>query len=139
MKIGGVLEEAKEVTILNFGGKEDRHLKVFSVIDISQPLMRGLVVEMGGVSKWIEFKYERCPNFCFKYGIIGHNEKDCFQGTEGMANKISSQFGNWLKASSIKSSAKKTEHIEEPRKLERDKRREIQGFSSTQDHSSLPD
>ncbi|KAL3504449.1 hypothetical protein ACH5RR_034290 [Cinchona calisaya] len=88
MKIGGVLGEAKEVTIPNFGGNKDRHLKVFSVIDISQPLMRGLVIEMGGVSKWVEFKYEKCPNFCFKCGIIGHNEKVAFKGLKEWPTKL---------------------------------------------------
>ncbi|KAL3536911.1 hypothetical protein ACH5RR_000277 [Cinchona calisaya] len=135
MKIGEVLGKAKEATIPSFGENEGRHLKFFCdrYIPTINERFGG---EMEGVSKWIEFKYERCPNFCFKCGIIGHNEKDCFQVTKGMTIRISPQFGNWLKASSIKSSVKKTDHIEEPRKLEKDKGREIQGNPSTQDYSS---
>ena len=76
-KIGAMVGEVKEVIIPQAGGKEGRHIKIMVKTDISQPLMRGAMIQLNGVPRWIRFKYERCPDFCFCCGRIGHSERTC--------------------------------------------------------------
>lgn len=42
----------------------------------------------------MEFQYEKLPDFCFHYGLLGHTQKDCD------ANGIDhgDQYGAWLRA-----------------------------------------
>ena len=70
----------KEAIIPQAGGKEGRHLKVNVVVDTFRPLPRGTTVKMNDAMKWIKFRNEKCPDFCYACGIIGHSEKGCFSG-----------------------------------------------------------
>ena len=74
-KIGKVFKEVKEVLIPHSGGKEGKHLKLLVNAYMTQPLLRGTTVKMNGMLKWVSFRYERVPDFCYKCGIIGHYEK----------------------------------------------------------------
>lgn len=42
--------------------------------------------------------YEKLPNFCFKYGKLGHVHRDC-DNQEGKGSTL--KFGAWLNASSV--------------------------------------
>ncbi|XP_027182378.1 uncharacterized protein LOC113780799 [Coffea eugenioides] len=64
-KIGGVFSSVKEVIIPNGGGKEGKHLKILVEMDLSRPLLRGTTVKWEGSARWIEFRYEKCPEFCY--------------------------------------------------------------------------
>nr|XP_027076011.1 uncharacterized protein LOC113699853 [Coffea arabica] len=75
-KIWGVFKEVRDVVIPQVGGKEGRHPKVLVMVDLSKPLLRGTVVRIAGTGKWIAFKYERCPDFCYNCGIVGHSERN---------------------------------------------------------------
>ena len=79
------------------GGKEGKHLKILGEIDLSVPLPRGIMVKSNGMVRWIEFKYEKCPDFYFCYGMVGHSERNC--GRKGLAKEREPQYGNWLRAS----------------------------------------
>lgn len=47
-------------------------------IDIEQPLMRGTKLMLEGEEvKWVKFKYERLPFFCYSCGLLGHRYLDC--------------------------------------------------------------
>uniref|UniRef100_A0A803Q7D5 Zinc knuckle CX2CX4HX4C domain-containing protein n=1 Tax=Cannabis sativa TaxID=3483 RepID=A0A803Q7D5_CANSA len=54
-----------------------RRIRVW--IDISQPLMRGKLVNLPHVrdEHWLEFQYENLPIFCFHCGVLGHPFKKC--------------------------------------------------------------
>ena len=39
--------------------------------------MSGTMVKCNTNLKWIEFEYEKCPDFCFCYSMIDHNKRDC--------------------------------------------------------------
>ena len=44
-------------------------------IDITKPLMRGKMVHIEDMEeRLIYFKYERLPIFCYRCGILGHQE-----------------------------------------------------------------
>lgn len=55
-----------------------RRMRIKVELDLEFPLMRGtnLNLEDGG-SKWVDFLYERLPNYCFWCGRIGHRMGDC--------------------------------------------------------------
>ncbi|KAL3512871.1 hypothetical protein ACH5RR_025588 [Cinchona calisaya] len=42
-----------------------------------QPLFGGAIVKSNGIDKWLSFKYEKCPDFCYKCDRIGHDLKVC--------------------------------------------------------------
>uniref|UniRef100_A0A2N9HKW7 Reverse transcriptase domain-containing protein n=1 Tax=Fagus sylvatica TaxID=28930 RepID=A0A2N9HKW7_FAGSY len=51
---------------------------VFGVqLDVSQPLLRGKKIRLGGQSLWIYFKYERLPMFCYGCGRLWHGGGGC--------------------------------------------------------------
>ncbi|XP_027071609.1 uncharacterized protein [Coffea arabica] len=97
-KIGSVFHLVKDVIIPQTGGKEGRHLKLAVVVDITQPLLRGTTIKVAGIAKWIQFKYERCPDFCYKCGRIGHSERSCSMVVCGREGQKDNQYEIWMRA-----------------------------------------
>lgn len=49
-------------------------------LNITRPLLRRKKLNVGlSELVWLNFKYERLPNFCFCCGVLGHIHKDCRQ------------------------------------------------------------
>ncbi|KAL3500263.1 hypothetical protein ACH5RR_039356 [Cinchona calisaya] len=71
--------------------------------------MRGIIVKFREKCKCVDFKYEKCPYFCYRCGIIGHNEKDC-NTIGGKGDYQGNQFGAWLKANNNKTQSKMQKH-----------------------------
>lgn len=47
-------------------------------INITKPLLHEKKINIGNYGTcWIRFMYERMPNFCYAYGMLGHGDKDC--------------------------------------------------------------
>ncbi|KAF4372141.1 hypothetical protein F8388_000357 [Cannabis sativa] len=46
-------------------------------IDVSKPLLRGQLVTFPWMNDelWIDYRYERLPDFCYECGIIGHHPR----------------------------------------------------------------
>ncbi|KAL3511190.1 hypothetical protein ACH5RR_030591 [Cinchona calisaya] len=99
LKIGKVVGEVQRVIIPQTGSKEGKHLKILVRMDISQPLLTGTVVKDEGRQRWVNFKYERCPDFCYRCGVIGHTEKNCEGSLYKDQDKKGNQYGNWMRAS----------------------------------------
>ena len=62
--------------------------------------MRGKKITIeGGESKWIQFKYERLPNFCYKCGLLSHAIRDCSEsfGLNFQTDDSQLQYGAWLR------------------------------------------
>lgn len=84
----------------NFEGSWKSFMRVRVLLDIMKPLRRKKKMKKeGGDWFWVEFKYERLPNFCFLCGIIGHTEKFCHLLFEGVNEEYEIPYGSWLRAS----------------------------------------
>ncbi|XP_071933726.1 uncharacterized protein [Coffea arabica] len=103
-KLGQIFSAVKEVIIPPGGGKEGRHMKILAEVDISQPLARGTTINFNGKQIWVEFRYEKCPDFCYKCGIIGHGDKTCKTTVEKEQNQREEQYGAWMRAGNIMAS-----------------------------------
>ncbi|XP_027177888.1 uncharacterized protein LOC113777042 [Coffea eugenioides] len=106
-KIGVVFNRVKEVIIPQTGSKEGRHIKLLVVADISQPLLRGTIVKVEGSSKWVSFKYERCPDFCYNCGIVGHNKRNYMRLVLIDRGHLENQYGTWMRARNERNSPQK--------------------------------
>ena len=56
----------------------------------------GYVKNEEGGRYWVDFRYERLPNFCYICGLLGHDEKHC--QASPMEQRLGRQYGEWLKA-----------------------------------------
>ena len=106
-KIASVFHETKEVIM----PQEGRHIKILVLADITQPLMRGTTVKLEGKVKWLSFKYERCPDFCYTCGKIGHSERNCSDGIQLGKGHQDNQFGPWLRAGGGNHHRKKNQEV----------------------------
>ncbi|KAL3521886.1 hypothetical protein ACH5RR_014720 [Cinchona calisaya] len=64
--------------------------------------MRGTKVKCNGTLRWVNFKYGRCPDFCYNCGIIGHSEKGCYSYGNNNQYAKDNQFGPWLRVGANK-------------------------------------
>ena len=75
------------------------YLRIRVSLDLTQPLCRGRRVRIGDtVTKWVDFKYERLPIFCYWCGKVDHDERDCIKwisSRETLRTK-DKQFSPWL-------------------------------------------
>ncbi|KAF5465302.1 hypothetical protein F2P56_015322 [Juglans regia] len=70
-------------------------------VDITKPLIRGRLLTVDRSQKWIPFKYERLPSFCFECGSILHS-KQCAGSTRYNKLEANNQYGPWLRANPLK-------------------------------------
>ncbi|KAJ1414343.1 Zinc knuckle CX2CX4HX4C [Sesbania bispinosa] len=99
-RIGACLGEVKESDI--FESKErGSFIKIPVEFDISKPLRPGVNVgsQEDGVM-WVDFQYERLPQFCYPCGLIGHEEDFCGAHPDKSTrdNQKESDLGPWLRA-----------------------------------------
>ena len=66
--------------------------------------MRGKRVTIeGGESRWVNFKYERFPNFYYNCGMLSHALKDCPNSYENPQQKNGDlQYVAWLRGEPIR-------------------------------------
>lgn len=79
-------------------------------LGITKSLHRGTAIKVKGYKIWLDFRYERLPNFCFKCVIIKHGEFGCpkFLVSRSTHDGNNNQYGIWLLAPSQKSNSMKT-------------------------------
>lgn len=116
-KIGGIFERVEDVIIPTGGSREGRHIKLKVMVNVNLALLRGSTVTMKGITRWVEFRYERCPDFCYCCGRIGHNDKSCKHGDK-LKGSLKPQYGLWMRAQYQRSSPKKAHHAKTDRKSE---------------------
>lgn len=101
LSIGGILGKVEKVDVGDNGVNLGCFLRIRVTLDISQPLIRGRMVRMGGSdSRWVEFKYERLPVFCYLCGRLDHDEKECIEWIRRAVplKAEDKQYGPWLRA-----------------------------------------
>lgn len=87
-------------TCLEKGVHWGKFLRVRVQIDVTEKLVRGKRVTIEGrESRWVFFKYERLPKFCYRCGRLDHREKYCLEITNLMNKEREGciQYGAWLK------------------------------------------
>ena len=76
--IGSKLGSVMEVDVSDLGIQWGKSLRARIMMDITKKLVRGKKITIeGGESRWIHFKYERLPNFCYNCGLLSHAIRDC--------------------------------------------------------------
>ena len=97
--IGSKLGEVLEVDVLETGVQWAKCLWVRVWIDVIKRLVWGKKITIEGQSRWVNSKYERLPNFCYKCGLLSHALKDYSEGLENN-NQVKvecMQYGAWLR------------------------------------------
>ncbi|KAL3529454.1 hypothetical protein ACH5RR_008776 [Cinchona calisaya] len=60
--------------------------KLLVKMNVNQPILRGTTVKLKGKEKWLQFKYEKCLEKCldfyYNFGLIGHVERNCHKQVE---------------------------------------------------------
>ena len=100
MEIGGKIGRVLDVDVPEKGVQWGKYLRVRIRFDATKKLVRGKRVTIeGGESRWVFFKYERLPNFCYQCGRLDHGMKECKEiaGTENRAGGEEMQYGAWLR------------------------------------------
>ena len=75
-------------------------MRVRVSVDITKKLIRGKKINIeGGENRWVIFKYERLPNFCYRCGMLDHAIKECSEGplVNEREEEGSFQYGAWLR------------------------------------------
>lgn len=76
-------------------------MRVRVALDVSKPLLHGKRFNVGTDHPyWIRFSYERFLSFCFCYGCLGYNFKECSQWEQwkNIANLKNLSYEPWLRA-----------------------------------------
>nr|POE84878.1 uncharacterized protein CFP56_61283 [Quercus suber] len=83
-KIRSTIWEVIEVDMLDKGVQWGMYLRVRVSIDTTKKLVRGKTISIeGGEGRWMFFKYEQLPNFCYKCGMLDHGEKNAHRRNRG--------------------------------------------------------
>ena len=79
--IGSCLGLVLDVDVTKTGVQWGKCLSLRVKIDVTERLVRGKKISSeGGEPKWVNFRYERLPNFCYRCGLLSHSLKECSEG-----------------------------------------------------------
>lgn len=57
-------------------------------LDIRRPLRRGMKLDLNDLDNvWVDFQYEKLPDFCFRCGLLGHTLKNYVTEDEGSGDQ----------------------------------------------------
>lgn len=76
--------------------------------------MRGKMIQIENLdADWVVFKYERLPIFCYRCGLLGHQDHECPQLKTGCfaTNEGDFQYGPWLRSMAPRGGRKKDASI----------------------------
>jgi hypothetical protein len=76
-KIGESLGQLEDVDVAGDGTGWGSCLRLRVNIDLMKPLDRGKALSLAGKTSWVECKYEKLPQFCFRCGRIVHGPRRC--------------------------------------------------------------
>ncbi|XP_050278122.1 uncharacterized protein LOC126719632 [Quercus robur] len=105
-EIGAMVGKVLEVDFTGNGGVcMSKFIRVKIELKIEDPLWSGFFLDRStNVDLWIQFKYERVADFCYKCGRLGHLKARCPR-TESTARNSDGKepygFGPWMKAENV--------------------------------------
>lgn len=107
-KIRKVFNRCLNVVIPKNGSKYGRYVKLLVEVDLTKPLIRVTKICFEWEKRWVSFKYEFLPIYCFYCGHIGHSEKSCGKkmGDIKIGRMDDCQYGGWLRATSLRANYK---------------------------------
>uniref|UniRef100_A0A803QC75 Reverse transcriptase domain-containing protein n=1 Tax=Cannabis sativa TaxID=3483 RepID=A0A803QC75_CANSA len=80
-------------------------LRVRVKLSVAKPLPRGQMIKLPKVKDefWIDYRYERIPEFCFECGCLGHPFEQCIAFMERIdsGNDDDLPYGPWLKGARL--------------------------------------
>ncbi|XP_023896455.2 uncharacterized protein LOC112008355 [Quercus suber] len=94
--IGSKLGSVMEVDVSDTGVQWVKYLRARVKMDVIKKLVRGKKITIeGGESRWVHFKYERLPNFCYRCGLFSHAIRDCSEsvGSNYQTDESQMQYG----------------------------------------------
>ena len=89
-----------QVDVSDSGVQWGKYLQARVKMDVTKKLVRGKKITIeGGESRWVHFKYERLPNFCYRCGLLSHVIRDCSEsvGSNYQTDESQMQYGAWLR------------------------------------------
>ena len=89
-------------------------IRVRVSINITFPLCRGRVITLeNGEKHWVNFNYERLPNFCFWCGRLNYSDKNCnlWIESKGTLSLDSQQFNSSLKVAPYSAGGKNVIYV----------------------------
>jgi hypothetical protein len=98
--IGAQIGMVEDSALYDFPDKA-RIIKIKVQIDATQPIRPGIFIgnTKDGI-KWVDFRYENLPLFCFQCGYIGHSENNCNSSDLAMEEGGINPRGPWLRSTS---------------------------------------
>ena len=98
-EIGSKLGEVVEVDVAESGVHWGKYLRVRVQLDVMKKLIWGKKITIkGGEQRWIMFKYEHLPNFCYRCEMLSRGLRDCSEGKEEVLSELPTlQYGAWLR------------------------------------------
>ncbi|XP_040988946.1 uncharacterized protein LOC121236564 [Juglans microcarpa x Juglans regia] len=102
-KIDFSLGEVVYVDVDGDGIGWEKYLRIRVNMDITKPIPRGKLIRVEGKQRWVEFKYERLPLFCFQCGVIKHAGRE-YAMERTRFNSVDTsqiQYGKWLRATTF--------------------------------------
>ncbi|XP_075674929.1 uncharacterized protein At4g02000-like [Castanea sativa] len=95
--IGRGIGKLVEVDCKAFQTEQSRFLRIRVEVPLDKPLRRGgPVVNPEGDEVRVAFRYERLARWCFNYGRIGHDHKEC--PSTDLTEDGEKPYREWLKA-----------------------------------------
>ena len=101
--IGAKLGEVMEIDV-HWG----MCMRVKVRLNVTKRLVRGKKITVeGGECRWVNFKYERLPNFCYRCGLLNHALKYCPENGEenNRTEGEELQYGAWMRGDIIRRSS----------------------------------
>lgn len=99
--IGSSIGSLLQTTETEEKGNKGSYLRVRVRVDISKPLSKVRKIWLENrVIGWAALKYEHLPNFCYRCGLVSHDNRDCekWLGSKGTLRKEDQQYREWLRA-----------------------------------------
>ncbi|KAJ8443394.1 hypothetical protein Cgig2_018827 [Carnegiea gigantea] len=84
----------------------DKSMNFQVELDITKSLRRGIRMVVRGKTLWIRLGYVKLPDFCYGCGKLGHVLKGCDAVGDTDSDVSALQYGEWLRASLVKSKKK---------------------------------